>query len=213
MPQGKTPRGSPSPRRQRTRASILDAAREVVRERGVRALTTEAVADRLGLSQPAVYYYFRSRDALIATLAVEDTAREHEALLAALDGATGGRDALGRFVRAFVDFHLGDLELFRVGYVWGQVVGLDPDEVDASINPGIVGVFDVVEAALEADRTLGHIAPDVPLRRVVAAAYSNALGLVTLLSVCDSAGQRFLHTPEDMVDTVIAGLVAGAYGG
>ena len=159
-----------------------------------------------------MYYYFKSRDVLIANLALVDTAREHAVLLDAVDGATDGRDALDRFVRGFVRFHLADLELFRVGYVWSQVVGLDPDAVDDSVNPGIIAVFDRLEALLAADREAGRIGSAVPLRRVVAAAYTNALGLVSLLSVCDAAGQRFFHDPDDMVDTVVAGLVAGAYG-
>ena len=56
-------------RRNRTQLAILEAAEEVFRERGYGAATMKAVADSAGVSLPTVYLYFRSKPALVGSLA------------------------------------------------------------------------------------------------------------------------------------------------
>ena len=58
-----------SERRNRTQLAILKAAEEVFRERGYGAATMKAVADSAGVSLPTVYLYFRSKPALVRSLA------------------------------------------------------------------------------------------------------------------------------------------------
>ena len=48
------------------RASLLAAARDLLREGGSSALTMGALASATGLSRPTVYEYFPSTDAVIA---------------------------------------------------------------------------------------------------------------------------------------------------
>ena len=60
------------------RASLLAAARDLLREGGSGALTMGALAQATGLSRPAVYEYFPSTDAVIAHLVVEELRRWHE---------------------------------------------------------------------------------------------------------------------------------------
>jgi AcrR family transcriptional regulator len=52
-------------KRQRTRAQLLDAAREVIREKGFHAVSMEEVARRAGMSRGAIYGNFRNREDLI----------------------------------------------------------------------------------------------------------------------------------------------------
>ncbi len=54
-----------------TRSMILQAAREVVIERGYAATTFQAVADRAGLSRPSLHHYFTSREQMFAELVAE----------------------------------------------------------------------------------------------------------------------------------------------
>jgi AcrR family transcriptional regulator len=56
-----------------TRNRILNAARQVIIERGYHAATFQAIALAAGLSRPTLHYYFPSREAIYATL-VADTA-------------------------------------------------------------------------------------------------------------------------------------------
>lgn len=56
-------------KRDRTRAALLAAAREVISELGYERTTLQAVAERAGMSSGAIYGNFRNRDALLIALA------------------------------------------------------------------------------------------------------------------------------------------------
>ena len=58
-------------RHARHRASLLDAAREVLAEEGLPGFTVARVAGRADVSKPSFYYYFRSREELVAALVVD----------------------------------------------------------------------------------------------------------------------------------------------
>jgi AcrR family transcriptional regulator len=54
-----------SDKRQRTRAQLLEATREVIREKGFHAVSMQEVATRVGMSRGAIYGNFRNREDLI----------------------------------------------------------------------------------------------------------------------------------------------------
>ncbi|WP_269716417.1 TetR/AcrR family transcriptional regulator [Caulobacter sp. NIBR2454] len=56
-------------KRQRTRAKLLEATRELVRERGYEHTTLQAVAERAGMTTGAIYGNFKDRDDLFMALA------------------------------------------------------------------------------------------------------------------------------------------------
>jgi AcrR family transcriptional regulator len=55
-------------KRQRTRAALLDAARELVREKGYEGTTLQEVAARAGMTSGAIYGNFKNRDDLFLAL-------------------------------------------------------------------------------------------------------------------------------------------------
>ena len=61
------------------RRRILDTALELLNEVGVDALSTRAIADRLGVRQPALYWHFESKRALLDAMNGEILARAHGA--------------------------------------------------------------------------------------------------------------------------------------
>lgn len=61
-------RGPKGDKRQRTRAALLEAAREVVRERGYEGTTLREVAERAGMTSGAIYGNFRNREDLFLAL-------------------------------------------------------------------------------------------------------------------------------------------------
>ena len=206
---------SPSPRvadkRQRARAEILEAAREVVRRDGVGGLTIDAIARVAGVSKPAVYYYFKNKDAVVRTLGVEDHEAECNAIVQAVEGAPEGPAVVGAFVRSLVHHYADDLEIFRVGYVWSQVVGLDPESVDENVNPGMGRVFGTLQERLLAEQRAGRLRAEVNTRRFAVVAWTSALGLLTTLSVCDSAQQRLMHDTDDLLDELVEALCFGVF--
>lgn len=55
-------------KRQRTRAALLEAAREIVREKGYERTTLDDVARRAGMTTGAIYGNFKNRDELFIAL-------------------------------------------------------------------------------------------------------------------------------------------------
>src|SRR4029450_4725516 len=61
-------RGKPKgDKRDRTRATLLEAARAVIREKGYERTTLEEVAQRAGLTTGAIYGNFKNRDELVVS--------------------------------------------------------------------------------------------------------------------------------------------------
>ncbi|MGI4769720.1 MAG: TetR/AcrR family transcriptional regulator [Janthinobacterium lividum] len=61
-------------RSRRIRTSIMEAAHAVMRERGVRAVTTNAIAERADIKVGSIYDYFANKEAVIAELYAEKLA-------------------------------------------------------------------------------------------------------------------------------------------
>ena len=61
--------------RARQLRTLLDAARALVAEEGIEALSLAALARRVGLSRPGLYEYFRSRDDLVAAILEDELPR------------------------------------------------------------------------------------------------------------------------------------------
>src|SRR5579859_1079415 len=67
--------------------AMLDGAEAILREQGYAALTSRSVAERIGVKQRLVYYYFRTMDELV----VETFKRGAEAELERLRKALASR--------------------------------------------------------------------------------------------------------------------------
>lgn len=68
-PQTESPRRRPKgDKRARTRAKLLEAARELIREKGHAHTTLDEVARRAGMTSGAIYGNFRNRDELFVAL-------------------------------------------------------------------------------------------------------------------------------------------------
>ncbi len=61
-------RGPKGDKRQRTRARLLEAARELIREKGYEHTTLQDVASRAGMTSGAIYGNFKNRDDLFVAL-------------------------------------------------------------------------------------------------------------------------------------------------
>ncbi len=62
-------------RRERSEAAILEAARELIAERGVEGMTVEGVAARSGVAKTTIYRRWRDKDELALAILVDATAR------------------------------------------------------------------------------------------------------------------------------------------
>jgi AcrR family transcriptional regulator len=109
----KAPRQS---RSQATVKAILDATARILVERGFAAVTTNAVAERAGVSVGSLYQYFPNKDALVTALHARHGKQMTAVILRALTKAmdTTLDDALGGLIEATVEAHRVDSALHCV---------------------------------------------------------------------------------------------------
>ncbi|MFG2085725.1 MULTISPECIES: TetR/AcrR family transcriptional regulator [unclassified Spirillospora] len=90
-------------------AGILEAAIAVMTEHGYHGTSVRDIAMRAGISPPALYYHFESKQEVLATImerGIEALLRDSRAALAAAGDDPAGR--LGALVETHVLFHLRD---------------------------------------------------------------------------------------------------------
>ena len=94
---------SPEPSRfERKRELILDAATELINERGVKGMTFVEVAQRVGLNTASVTYYFRLKEQLAAA-AIEAALGRLQAMVADAGAAPEPRARVARLLELYFD--------------------------------------------------------------------------------------------------------------
>ncbi|MFF2044767.1 TetR/AcrR family transcriptional regulator [Kitasatospora sp. NPDC058170] len=177
--------------RQLQRAALLDAARSLLTEGGMEALTFPALAARTGLARSSVYEYFRSRAAVVEVLCEVDFplwAAEIEAGMESCDTAAGrveayvrgqlslAGDPRHRAVAAISALELDEAARERIRAAHGKLVGL-------------------VIRALE---DLGHAQPRL------AAALLQGIVEAAVRQTEQRAGSGQAESPESIADAAVA---------
>lgn len=107
-------------RSRKVKATIMEAAHEVMRERGIRAITTNAIAEQAGIKVGSIYDYFPNKEAIIAEIYEEKLALVRSFLQVGSQKIEreNWRAQLARLIRDTWTYQLG--------------IGLDRTIVDAS---------------------------------------------------------------------------------
>ena len=88
---------------ERTRQQILQTARRLFNEHGYDATSLQMIADELGLTKAAVYYYFRAKTDMRHEIVHAEIERL-QGLLDEADAIRGRRARVEHIVNGFVDF-------------------------------------------------------------------------------------------------------------
>ena len=205
----KNPGSTPSPRirqkRKRARQEVLDTARKILLAGGVDAVTLASVAAELGLTKQALYHYFPSKEALLKTLIAGLLDDEIQAVIAAVQKAGPDSNVLGVVIRAFYDHYIHALEAFRTIYCQSQLlpmsaIRLDEETLREEINPATRRLFDLLEDRLTSEGM--SRAERRRVRRLAYSAWLSALGMMTMLSVADSAQDPLIYKDKELLDTL-----------
>ncbi len=88
-----------------TRSRIQDVARELFGQKGVQRTSLQDIADRLGISKPALYYHFSSREDLVRSI-LQPLIDDGEEFVAAQERLRGAARATPReLLQGYFDFH------------------------------------------------------------------------------------------------------------
>jgi len=196
---------SPRVRRKRrhARQEILQAARQILRERGIDAVTLESVGGALGMTRQALYHYFPSKEALVRRFVASLIEDEVETLVAAVEATAPVEVTLGTLIRAFYNHYINNLAEFRAVYCQLQLytspeAAMDQETIRQQVNPQTQYLFDRLEARLAARSTV----PPERLRRLAFVAWTSALGLITMIGVADALNDPLIHADKDLLDTL-----------
>jgi AcrR family transcriptional regulator len=189
-----------------SKEAIVQCARGIIAEHGVSGLTFQRIAGALGVTKQAVIYWYPSKNELGRDLMFPLLAGEAEATIRALEGAGSAADAIERFLRALVEFHLGDLGGFRMMYLASQIderareaVVADQtlDEVHRVTGP----MYAALAEKLARD-------PGYPrrtdARQQAVACHMAGVGLLTMIALGEALHDPMAHGAGALLDALVA---------
>ena len=209
MTKQKTAERQRSPRvtrnRERTRQEIIHAAREILHEGGIDAITLASVAGKLGMTKQALYHYFASKEALIKSLVTMLLDAEIHSITSAIGDSDSTSGVLGTMIRAFYNHYIDRLDALRTVYCQSQLrpvseLGLDKVALRDEINPRTNNLFDLLQERLS--NSSMSAAECANMRRLAYTAWLAALGLLTMLGVADATRDPLIHSDQDLLDTL-----------
>jgi AcrR family transcriptional regulator len=166
LPGGRKRRGEGHTRRE----EILQAAKDLFLEQGYEATTIRRIADRVGISAPALYLYFRDKEALMLALCDQTFGHLIEAVVEIERTVGDPLERVRRFGEAYVRFGLSHPDEYRLVFLNANI----PEAIrkvghraatDDPTKPGIGGalVFQrlvAILSELEASGTKLNYPPD-----------------------------------------------------
>jgi AcrR family transcriptional regulator len=203
-------------KREQTRTEILDAARDVVLRDGLTSFTLSAVADDLGLTKPALYYYFDSKEALVFELFLREWMETATEVQAAVEETTTGGEAVEQLIRTFFERYRHRLDMFMFSYKMVPSLELDelvgPEEL-ARIRPINDMLYGGAEKRLRADQRRGGFPKKRNPRRFAFTAHMAVIGLLNMKAMVASIGDPLVHSDDSLLDDMCQTFRAVALGG
>ena len=203
------PESSPRVRvkRERMRQEVLEAAQALLLAEGPDAVTLGAVSSRLGVTKPAIYHYFPSKEALTRSLVASLIDEEIRQLEAAVERAGPRDNPVAVMIRAFHAHYRANFHAFR--FVYGQLqlyvtpeFGIDAEMVRSEITPRTRHLFDLLEQRL-APGDLGN-KERRSMRRLAFVAWMSVLGLLTMIAISEGMDDPLLYPDEELLDTIVS---------
>ena len=191
-------------KRLKVKQEIIDTALELLNNQGVEKLTLAAVTEKLGLTKPAIYHYFRSKEALIRSLVLEITRQETMALIDAVSKSSNRDIVLGTLIRAFYQYYRSHLNAFRLVFCQFQLMdmqllGIDQNTLREDVNPLSQRLFDTVVMILSEN---GKSAATDEMRQLAFSAWLAAIGLVDMIGTSAAANDPLRHSDDVLLSTL-----------
>jgi AcrR family transcriptional regulator len=113
-----------------TREQILDTALAILQECGPEAITSRAIAERMGVAHMSLYTYFENQAAILRALRQREMAKWH-ASQQGFDQRSETEDipsVVEDLLKFFISFARENPNLYRIAWVMPEVGGETPEE-------------------------------------------------------------------------------------
>lgn len=131
------------------RASLMRSAAQLFAERGFAAVSTVELGDAVGMSGPALYNYFPSKEALLAELLSDASRRLLDGCRDIVAESGTPDEVLRRLVRFHLDFATADPDIIRIQDRELAQLPSDANHTVRSLQRQYVQEWDTVFAACE----------------------------------------------------------------
>ena len=174
-------------RREATRAEILEAATELIREHGVAALSLRDLGARVGMRAQSLYSYFDSKEAIYDALFLQG-ATEFLERSRAMPRIDDPRENVRRGTRLFVDFCVEDIARYQL-LLQRPIPGFEPSPEAFAPSVEALGIMRelLVAAGVDDPRALDLLTALIT-------------GLVDQQISNDPGGDRWTRLQDEAID-------------
>jgi AcrR family transcriptional regulator len=181
------------------REALVDAALDLIAEKGPAGFTFAEAARQAGVSPAAPYRHFRDRDALMADAAKRGFERFEKELAAAWDeGRPNLRQAFERIGKAYLAFARNEPAYFSAMFESGLSVSEHRELQEAGDR-----AFAVLRGACEALVAAMPAARRPPAMMMALHIWSLSHGIASLFARGDAARRKLPMAPEELLEAAI----------
>lgn len=175
------------------RRSLMNSAVEIIHEQDIESLSLRKLADRIGVSQTAIYHHFKDKQALLEALGIEGIRRFGEEVSPII--ADTSMTALTRFeafVLAYVRFALTNPELYEL--MFGRTTWKQGN--NAEFKKSARTTFRYYGDVLRQMQVSGSLAPGLNPLRVAQTSWATVHG------ICRMYNDGLAFSEQDVVEIV-----------
>jgi AcrR family transcriptional regulator len=194
------------PGAEQTRARILDAALQALRDEGIAGISARTIARHGGFNQALIFYHFGSVEGLLVAVARSESQRRSELYAPALAEVS----SLAELVAVARRLHDEEFQVGTVAALTQMLAGAVGSEelsrgITESLRPWTTLVGETIDRLL-ADVPFGDLLPRDDLTSGVAALF---LGIELLTGLDPGMASGSLFTTMETVATLVDGLLRG----
>jgi AcrR family transcriptional regulator len=187
------------------RSEILKTAHEVIVRDGVGGFAVSSVADEMGLTKPALYYYFDSKEALTFELWLREWIAAATEVQAAVEQTENGADAVETMMRTFFNRYREQLDLFmfvfRMAPMGDLSILVGPEELQR-IHPVNDMLYAGMEKRLWTDLRGVRFSKKREARRFAFTAHTAVIGVLNMLAMVSGSGDPLVHSDDDLINDI-----------
>lgn len=181
------------------REALIDAALDLISEKGPAGFTFADAARGAGVSPAAPYRHFRDRDALMADIAKRGFEALAEVLTAAAkDGSPNAVATVERIGQAYIDFARREPALFSAMFESGPASAEEP-----AVKAAEDRAFNVLLEACEAISSSAKTTQRPPAMMMALHLFSLAHGIAALYSRGDESRRTIPMAPSELLEAAV----------